>query len=175
MSQIETNDPGIATIIPKLSLTWMLKRKRLRILVSFQLMVLFTVAKRMQWNCSVLMIQKLHETVCGVSFVLRTDCRSIYSYKWWHLCETVCGVSYVLRTDCRSIFSYKWWHLCETVWGSALYCRLIADPYIHINDGTSARLSAGPALYCGLIDNRYIHINGHKWEMARQRSVRYGW
>ena len=46
--------------------------------------------------------------------------------------------------------------------GSAMYCGRIADPYFHINDGTSVRLSAGSALYCGLIADRYIHINGHK-------------
>jgi len=41
-----------------------------------------------------------------------------------------------------------------------LYCSLIADPYIHINDSNSMKLSVGSALYCGLIADPYIHING---------------
>ena len=57
--------------------------------------------------------------------------------------------------------------------GSSLYCSLIADPYIHINDGNSVRQSVGSSLYCSLIADPYIHINDGNLMRQSVRSALY--
>jgi len=86
-SKIAVNFTGIAVIIIRVAFSWC-KRVTNSTLVFIRLTELSTLSIKLPaslWNCSVLMTLELHGTVrrvSGVSLVLRTDCRSIYSYQW---------------------------------------------------------------------------------------------